>query len=48
MRARRGGARALLGAALAGFCMLAAVDVQAQVQTAEYWRKYQARVQAAQ
>ena len=37
-----GVSRALLGAALAGFCMLATVEVEAQVQTAEYWRKYQA------
>lgn len=42
MAAGWGVTRALLGAALAGFCMLAAFDVQAQVQTAEYWRKYQA------
>ncbi|HET7409742.1 MAG TPA: DUF2927 domain-containing protein [Paracoccaceae bacterium] len=42
MAAGWGATRALLGAALAGFCVLSAWNVQAQVQTAEYWRKYQA------
>lgn len=42
MLARVGGIRALLVAALAGFCVFVSWDAQAQLQSAEYWRKYQA------